>query len=74
MTITSTTATAISTATASSPSIATTAAGAGFSKLLPLQAVVTVLAATVAGGEVIASRSVSTVCIPYERVRIRHLT
>ena len=56
MTFTSTTlnATAISTATASSPSIATTAAGAVF--LLPLLAVVTVLAATVAGGEVIASR------------------
>ena len=57
MTITSTTATAISTATASSPSIATTAAGAGsFYILLPLLAVATVLAATVAGGEVIAGR------------------
>ena len=63
MAITSTTATAISSATASSPSIATTAAGASFFKLLPLLAVVTVLAATVAGGEVIASRSISTVCM-----------
>ena len=50
------TATAISTATASPPSIATTAAGAGLYLLLPLLAVVEVLAARVAGGEVIASR------------------
>jgi len=57
MTFTSTTisATAISTATASPPSIATTAAGDCF-LLLPLLAVVAVLGATVAGGEVIASR------------------
>jgi hypothetical protein len=65
VTITNTTATAaaISTATAYSPSIATTAAGAVFFKLLPLLTVVTVLAATVAGGEVIASRRISTVCM-----------
>ena len=50
------TATAISTATASPPSIATTAAGTGLYLLLPLLAVVEVLAARVAGGEVIASR------------------
>jgi len=53
-TSTTVTATAISTAAASSPSIATTAAGAVF-LLLPLLAVVTVLVATIAGGEVIAS-------------------
>ena len=49
------TATAISTPTTSPHSIATTAAGAVFF-LLPLLAVVAVLAATVAGREVIASR------------------
>ena len=59
MTCTSTTAsaTAISTATASPTSIATIAAGAVFFLLLPLLAVVAVLEATVAGGEVIASRT-----------------
>ena len=73
------TATAFPTATASSPSVATTAAGAVF-LLLPLLAVVTVLAATVAGGKVTASRryweyqhSLYAMMSPYERVRIRHL-
>ena len=67
MTFTSTTVTgtAISTAAASYPSIATTAAGAVFF-LLPRQAVVTVLAATVAGGEVIASRGVSAQFVCYD--------
>ena len=68
MTFTSTTvaaATAISTAAASSPSIATTAARAVFF-LLPRQAVGTVLAATVAGGEVIASRGVSAQFVCYD--------
>ena len=68
MTFTSTTvtATAISTAAASSPSIATTAAGAVFFLLLPRQAMVTVLAATLAGGEVIASRGVSAQSVCYD--------
>ena len=67
MTFTSTTvtATAISTAAASYPSIATAAAGAVFFFLLPRQAVVTVLAATVAG-EVIASRGVSAQFVCYD--------
>ena len=65
MTFTSTTvtATAIYTAAASSPSVATTAA---VFSLLPRQAVVTVLAATVAGGEVIASRGVSAQFVCYD--------
>ena len=72
-TSTTVTATAISAA-----AVSAAAAGAVFF-LLPRQAVVTVLAATVAGGEVIASRGVSAQFVyammsPYERVRIRHLT